>query len=174
MFLCHRVRREHRNLCHRVSANWWNDKCQEHKNGKAERRPAPPPADLMGVSALTPDEIDRLSRPVRRAVRYIHDNYARPLPLSEIAEAAGKSKRHVERLFRRELGVSPIGYLQRYRILRAADTLHSDPSQSAEHLALNAGYESVPYFVQLFQRHACCTVRAYKAALRNPPNGGME
>jgi AraC family L-rhamnose operon transcriptional activator RhaR len=86
------------------------------------------------------------------AIRYIHDNLERPLPLPEIADHVFLSPRHLTRLFKTYAGVSPATYITRARLDRAQGLLlHTD--QPIKEIATAVGYEDVHYFTRLFTRH---------------------
>ena len=55
-------------------------------------------------------------RMVRRAMAYIHEHYAEPLGREDVASHVGVSARHLTRCFQQEVGLSPIAYLNRYRV----------------------------------------------------------
>lgn len=57
------------------------------------------------------------------AEQYIHSNYARDITLADISRHAMVSSEHLCRLFRRQVGCSPMTYLWQYRTLRALDLL---------------------------------------------------
>jgi AraC-like DNA-binding protein len=53
--------------------------------------------------------------------------------------------------FRKELGTTPITYLQRYRI-NQAKTLLRDSQQTITEIALNVGFSDSSYFSRIFHR----------------------
>ena len=58
-----------------------------------------------------------------RGARDADRNYAEPLDLAALAEVAGISKYHFQRLFKATYGLTPAAYLTRRRIERAQDLL---------------------------------------------------
>jgi len=103
---------------------------------------------LVGVDALpTPT-----SALVKRTVAYFHHYHDRPLSRREVAEAVGVSENHLTRIFRRELGLSPWDYLNRYRIKQAKELLLCT-SDSITSVALQVGFSDPAYFSRVFRKH---------------------
>jgi signal transduction histidine kinase/DNA-binding LacI/PurR family transcriptional regulator/AraC-like DNA-binding protein len=102
---------------------------------------------LFGVDAL-PQQTSAL---VKRAVAYLHQNYARSLARWEIANAIGVSKDYLSRVFHRELGLSPWDYLNRYRIEQAKQLLcHTNGTIRA--IAAQVGFKDQLYFSRVFRK----------------------
>ena len=62
---------------------------------------------------------------LRQARDHADRNYAEPLDLTALAEVAGLSKYHFQRLFKATYGLTPAAYLSRRRIERAQDLLRA-------------------------------------------------
>lgn len=106
---------------------------------------------------------DVLSEPVRRGIDYMirfHSESA--LGLKRICEAAGLSLHHFVRLFRREMGVSPIQYLNRYRVEQAKSLL-TESDKTMEKIARQIGASSQNYFSYLFRKTTGMTPREYRS-----------
>lgn len=103
--------------------------------------------DKVEVSGVDPS-----AAKVRLAVRYVHDNLNRRLPISELASEMRLSPRHLARLFALYLGTSPAAYIEQARLERAKTLLRcgSSPIKS---VAGAVGYESVHHFSRAFARH---------------------
>ncbi|WP_194925809.1 AraC family transcriptional regulator [Catenulispora pinisilvae] len=88
-------------------------------------------------------------------IRYLHDNYHRPIRIQEVAAQVHLSERHAARLFRKFAGCTMHTYLTRYR-LEAAAQLLSDPTHRNTPIAAIArscGYSDSRHFSESFQRH---------------------
>lgn len=96
---------------------------------------------------------------------YLHENYDQPLCLEQVAAAASVSKRECLRCFQRTVGVTPIQYLQKYRIRRASVLLGESDLPVTE-VGSRCGFESPSYFALLFRRHTGQTPREYRRELR--------
>ena len=73
------------------------------------------------------------------------------MSLSALCEALHFSKTHLERLFRKEMGVSAVAYLSRLRISRAAALL-SDSALSLAAIADECGFFDASHFGKCFKR----------------------
>jgi signal transduction histidine kinase/DNA-binding LacI/PurR family transcriptional regulator/AraC-like DNA-binding protein len=102
---------------------------------------------LFGAETLPP----HTSALVKRALAYLHQNYARPLARWEIAEAVGVSEDYLSRVFSRELGLSPWDYLNRYRMQHAKDLLHRT-NDSIRSIAHQVGFKDQAYFSRVFRK----------------------
>ena len=88
----------------------------------------------------------------RLAVRFIHDNLNRPLPLAEIAAQAHLSSRHLSRLLTRFTGKSPAHYITHARMDRARGLLLRSQMPIKE-VAVAVGYPDVHHFTRAFAAH---------------------
>jgi transcriptional regulator GlxA family with amidase domain len=112
---------------------------------------------LTGDDTLPP----QTSGLVKRTVRYLQQNSASPLSRREIADAIGVSENHLSRIFRRELGITPWDYLNRYRINRAKELLaHSDHSITA--VAFEVGFSDPAYFSRVFRKQVGVSPSAFR------------
>jgi len=87
---------------------------------------------------------------VKRAVAYLHQNYARQISRWELAQEVGASEDYLSRVFNRELGLSPWEYLNRYRIYQAKDLLRRT-HDSINSIAQQVGFHDQKYFSRVFR-----------------------
>jgi transcriptional regulator GlxA family with amidase domain len=102
-------------------------------------------------------------RTVRKAMAYIHENFSQPLSRQIIADHIGLSQRHLTRCFQDELGISPMAYLNRYRI-KQAKSLLADSRLNVTEVALAVGFNDSSYFGRVFHREVGLTPGAYQRA----------
>lgn len=105
----------------------------------------------------SPADTDRL----RLMMDYIHTHYMEKISLNDIAAAASISTRECTRCFRRTIRLSPMAYLNQYRIRTAAQLLlqTDDPILT---ISENCGFSSGSYFGRIFQELMHCTPREYR------------
>ncbi len=106
-------------------------------------------------------------RVVRQAMAYIHEHYAEPISREELAARFCLNERYLTRCFRQETGVTPIAYLNRYRIRQARVLLESG-ERSVTEVALATGFSDSSYFGRVFQKEMGLSPAAYRRA-QNPP-----
>lgn len=100
-------------------------------------------------------------RLVRQAMAYMHEHYTDPLSRQEIAEYVGLSDDYLTSCFRKELGLTPVAYLNRYRIQQARQLL-KNTHKSVTEIALDVGFSGSSYFNRVFRRETGVTPEAYR------------
>src|SRR5260221_13616111 len=112
------------------------------------------------------------ARHLLRAKHLADARYFEPLGVDDLAEAAGLSRAHFSREFRRAFGESPHAYLLTRRLERAAALLRTTDHSVAD-VCLSVGLQGVGSFTTSFKRTYGLTPTAYQAsfppASLNPP-----
>jgi len=103
---------------------------------------------------------------VRKAMAYLHERYAEPLTREQIARYVGASERYLANCFHQELGLSPMTYLNRYRIKQARALLEVGELNVTE-VALSVGFSDSAYFGRVFQREVGVSPGAYRRGQRS-------
>ncbi len=94
---------------------------------------------------------DEAQRLVRKTMAFLHNHYAEPLSRSDLARHVGMSDDYLSYCFRQELGLTPIAYLNRYRIAQAKHML-TETDKSITVIALDVGFSNSAYFSRVFRR----------------------
>lgn len=111
----------------------------------------------------TPKEpLDQDGLRIRKMLAYIHKNYADDIALSDISSITGISERECLRCFKKTIQLSPIQYLLKYRIMRGAEMLLSNPSDNISETAALCGFDSPSNFAKVFKRFYNCTPREFR------------
>jgi AraC family transcriptional regulator, arabinose operon regulatory protein len=108
------------------------------------------------ASAMLPGHV-RLA-PV---LAYIADHFASPLTLAELAVVAGVSPTHLCHLFSDTVGLSPLQYLQRFRMRRARHLLETTSLVVAD-IGRRVGFADPAYFSRAFRRLEGMTPSHYR------------
>ncbi len=103
------------------------------------------------------------ARHLLRARDLADARYFEPLGVTEMARAAGLSRAHFSREFRRAFGESPHAYLLTRRLERAAALLR-DTDRSVADICFSVGLQSVGSFTTSFTRTFGRSPTAYRAA----------
>jgi AraC-like DNA-binding protein len=106
------------------------------------------------------------ARHLLRAKDLADARYFEPLDVDDLATAAGLSRAHFSREFRRAFGEPPHSYLLTRRLERAAALLRTTDRSVAE-ICLDVGLQSVGSFTTSFSRTFEMSPTAYRA--RFPP-----
>lgn len=88
---------------------------------------------------------------VNHAVAYIQNHYSLPVSVEEISDYVGINRSYLSSLFKEYTGMSPIKYLQNFRITRAQHML-TVTDISVESIALSCGYQSAEAFHKIFRQ----------------------
>jgi signal transduction histidine kinase/DNA-binding LacI/PurR family transcriptional regulator/AraC-like DNA-binding protein len=127
-------------------------------------------AHVEGALARTRKLGSEAQRLVRKAMAYIHEHYAEPLAREDVAHYVSVSEDYLTRCFRQELGVTPVAYLNRYRVKQAKLLLAAGDKNVTE-VALAVGFSDSNYFSRVFRQEAGMSPRAYR---RHPPAGSEQ
>lgn len=91
-------------------------------------------------------------RRLRKAITLMQANLEQPLCSTELADKAFVSVRHLERLFKRHLQVSPASYYLKLRLDHARHLIHNSPLEIGT-IAGACGFSSRPHFSRSYTRH---------------------
>jgi AraC-like DNA-binding protein len=94
------------------------------------------------------------------AIASMHNDPGYPWTLQLLAERVGMSRSVFALRFRETVGVTPMEYLTRWRMLLAADRLKNS-SEGLSVIAQSLGYESESAFGKAFRRVMGCSPRHY-------------
>lgn len=95
------------------------------------------------------------------AIRYIDENYAKPLSMQSVCEDIGISRTYLSRLFRRYSDSTFNAYLTRRRIEAAMQLLSDRPNILLRDVAACVGYEDSSYFSKVFHQYSGQTPSQY-------------
>ena len=107
---------------------------------------------------------------MKQMMNYVHEHFRDKIYLEEIAASAGISPRECARCFRRQIGFTPMDYLNQYRVRMAADEL----GMSADPIAVigeRCGFASDSYFGKIFRQYMNCSPREYRKRMNSTENG---
>jgi len=98
---------------------------------------------------------------LRKAERYIWENYTRKLSLKEIAAASGLSAPYFSTVFKDEMGENLSNYLNRLRVEKAATMLITTDLSISE-IAVACGFEDQSWFSKIFRSNTGYTPGKYR------------
>jgi AraC-like DNA-binding protein/ligand-binding sensor protein len=98
---------------------------------------------------------------IRKAERYIWENYTKKIGLHEIASAAGLSASYFSSIFKEEMGENLSNYLNRLRVEKAAAMLIST-NISISKIAAACGFEDQSWFSKIFKNNTGFTPGKYR------------
>lgn len=90
---------------------------------------------------------------VERIVTYFEEHYSEKISLDQIAENMYLSPFYISKIFKSEIGDTPIRYLINIRLEKAKSLLESDSTGSIQEIAALVGYDDAYHFSKLFKKH---------------------
>jgi len=115
---------------------------------------------IMAVISRKRKPGSEAQRVVQKAMAYIHMHFAQPISRSDIASYVGFSERHLTRCFHQEVGITPIAYLNRYRV-RQAKIMLDNREKCISEIALDVGFTTSGYFARVFHQEVGVSPRTY-------------
>ncbi|MDL2293341.1 response regulator [Ruminococcaceae bacterium OttesenSCG-928-D13] len=106
--------------------------------------------------------------------QYMATHFNQPLTIADIAAHFSYSPTYVNRLFKRQYGVSPIQYQITLRIDKAKALLREFPKASIKDIAAAVGYDDARYFSRVFRLSEGLSPSEYAEQNHTAarPNGG--
>jgi len=114
-------------------------------------------AALVGKQKLG-SEAQRL---VRQAMAYLHEHYTEAVSREELARHVGMNSDYLTYCFRKELGMTPIAYLNRYRI-NQAKLLLAERQMSITEVGMAVGFSDSGYFSRVFRKEVGVSPETYR------------
>ncbi|MDU2198083.1 MAG: AraC family transcriptional regulator [Peptostreptococcaceae bacterium] len=98
---------------------------------------------------------------LRKIIAYINYNYSNELTVSGISDHFGITSNYLYCLFKKEMGVSAIEFINKTRINEASKLMRETDMQ-IQSIAENVGLNDTSYFARLFKRYMGITPSRYK------------
>lgn len=105
--------------------------------------------------------IDEDSLLQQKMIQYIEDHYMEDINVDDIAKASSVSRSKCFRIFKNYTRISPITYLNGYRLEIAASKL-KNTNDSVSTIALDSGFSQASYFNKLFLKEYGYTPLEYR------------
>lgn len=118
------------------------------------------------LSVVAEAQKDKLEAPsgnvyVNHAISYIQNHYSLPVTIEEISDYVGINRSYLSSLFVKYTGMSPIKYLQNFRMTKAQHML-TITDLSVESIALSCGYQSAEAFHKIFRKYTGTSPKVYR------------
>lgn len=113
------------------------------------------------------EKVQRDGERIKQMLRFIQENFAEALTVSDIAAVAAISQSECLRCFQDTIGMAPIQYVKRYRIQRAAELLTSTDGKIAD-IGAACGFQDTSYFTRAFREVKGMTPGDYRSSHSGP------
>lgn len=98
---------------------------------------------------------------ITNACEYMKYHFSECITLEILAKSANVSKEHFARLFKKEMGISPIDYLIQVRLDNAKEKLIRT-NMSIQEIAYHCGYNTPSFFYSYFKKRTGYTPMEYR------------
>lgn len=115
----------------------------------------------QNVTAINNNRTIEQNSYLTEILAYIQANLTAKINLQDIANKVGLSTTSFYRLFKRELGMSPLEYIMLERI-KLAKQLLKDQNAYIKNVCYETGFEDSNYFIRAFKLHEGITPKQYQ------------
>ena len=98
---------------------------------------------------------------VDQAIAYIRDHITEPLQADEVARYVGLNRSYLSTLFKQHTGLSPLRYIQQFRLTKAQHLLEST-QRSVAAIAYSCGYQQPESLIKLFKQQYGVSPASYR------------
>ena len=109
---------------------------------------------------------DRVNDKIKLMMAYVHEHYAEKITITELAVAAFSSERECFRIFHDCLHMTPVEYINSYRLQIACQML-AEGRETITYISNACGMGSSSYFGKLFRENIGCTPSEYRRKWQN-------
>lgn len=97
---------------------------------------------------------------IKQVLSFIEAHYTEPISLEDMAAVAGMNAKYFCRIFKEMTQMTPVSYLNYYRIECASEQL-STTDISITEAALSCGFNDISYFIKTFKKQMGITPKQY-------------
>jgi len=120
---------------------------------------------LSRAYSRMPEETEKPIHQISELLGYLEQHYSKPLTIDDLTKKAGMSQSTLFRVFRHIMGRSPMDYLIRLRVSKAAQILRREPLRISE-VSEAVGFSDSNYFSRQFHQVMGASPREYRLRSR--------
>lgn len=114
------------------------------------------------LQALQRQDTGGRNKIVREAMRYVKQNYASGIQVTDVAAAVYVTPNYFSKIFKQEMGENFTEWLNKFRVEKAKELIHSQPYEKIYEIAEQAGFGDYKYFSFIFKKYTGYTPLTYK------------
>lgn len=118
-------------------------------------------SDIFYENTSTEKEKELIDR-LKKVITYIQDNYMNSISLQTLADMNYMSPNYFCSFFHKEIGKSPITFINEFRIQKAAQLL-ANTELSISQIATSVGFDNFSYFIRKFREYKGVTPKIYRS-----------
>jgi two-component system response regulator YesN len=116
------------------------------------------------VNAIEENNNSNTELIIKRANKYIEENYMDDLTLEKVAEVVFLSPVYLSRVYKKKMGINFIDYITKIRIERSKELL-SNKNLKVYEISNLVGYKNLKYFYKIFKNYTGYTPNTYREIL---------
>jgi AraC family transcriptional regulator len=98
-------------------------------------------------------------------IKYIRENLDKPLTIKELSNKVYMSESNFHRVFKNELAISPVDFINNERI-KLATSLLQNPRKKIKEVYMECGFNSLSYFNRMFKRKESLSPKEYQLKVK--------
>ena len=98
-------------------------------------------------------------------IDYIRKNLDKDLSIKELSDKLCMSESNFHRVFKNEMNLSPVEFINNERI-KLATSLLQDPNRKIKQVYMECGFNSLSYFIRLFKKHKSLSPKEYQSKVQ--------
>lgn len=99
----------------------------------------------------------------KKMMKFVRDNYKTKITLKQIAEAGNVCKSGCNEIFNKYTGLTPINYLNEYRLRQSILLMNTD--MNIMQICLESGFSGASYFAETFKKKYGISPNKYRSML---------
>lgn len=104
---------------------------------------------------------DKRVEAIKTVLLYIKENYTEKIYIGDLAQLIGMNEQYFSRFFKKNLGKTPMEYINEYRIRQAAKMLE-ETQESITDICLDCGFNNMGNFLREFKKYKSTTPHNYR------------
>jgi len=104
----------------------------------------------------------RYSSHITKIINYIHENIAESITLDDMAKLTSKSKEYISTIFKKEVGINLIDYIQKQKIEESKNFLEFT-NLNINQISTLFGFCNAGYYSRIFKKHTGMKPSVYRA-----------
>lgn len=123
-------------------------------------------ANSVSEKHLPSEKALRNEERIKKMLQYIQEHFSEEITTVQIAQTAMISESECLRCFHNTIGTTPIQYVKKFRIGKAAELL-TETNDKITDISTKCGFQEISYFSKSFKQIMGCTPKEYRASIIN-------